>query len=79
MGKLSSEYPIQLMIGYFSEVFGEVVRRKRPAYSEHNSAIDSVRRRRRLALPFSSDGVTVDEIMPCNYAINVVTPTRSFF
>ncbi len=78
-GRLLSEYPIVQMIPFFGDAYNEVMRRKRPALGEHNPGVDSVRRRRRLLLPFGADGRTVDKILSCNYAIDVVVPATGSF
>jgi len=67
------------MIPFFGDAYNEVIRRKCPALGEHNPGVDSVRRRRRLLLPFGADGQTVDKILSCNYAIDVVVPAPRYF
>jgi len=71
-GKKLSEYPIPRMLPYFYAVFREVIRRRTPAFSEHNPSVPNVRRRRRLSLPLGKDGETVDMIMTVNYAVDIV-------
>lgn len=78
-GRLLSEYPIAKMIPFFGDAYNEIIRRRCAAFGEHNPGVDSVRRRRRLLLPFSTDGETVDKILSCNYAIDVVVPAPKYF
>jgi hypothetical protein len=73
-GKLLSEYPIKTTLPFLFEVQREVVRRACPALTEHNPAVPNVRRRRRLLLPFSSDGKSIDMTLSANYAIDVIRP-----
>lgn len=78
-GRLLSDYPIKPMIPFFGDAYNEIIRRKCAAFGEHNPGVDSVRRRRRLLLPFGADGQTVDKILSCNYAIDVVVPATGSF
>lgn len=71
-GKLLSEYPIKEVLPFFLATHREVVRRATPAFGEHNPCVATVRKRRRLILPFGEDGKTVDRTMTANYAIEVV-------
>lgn len=73
-GKMLSEYPIKATLPFLFEVHRELVRRACPALTEHNPAVPNVRRRRRLLLPFSSDGKSIDMTLSANYAIDVVRP-----
>ncbi len=71
-GKMLSDYPIKSRLPFLFEVHRELVRRACPALTEHNPGVPNVRRRRRLLLPFSSDGKTIDMTLSANYAIDVV-------
>ncbi len=71
-GKFMSEYPIKQALPFFFATHCEVVRRATPAFGEHNPRVATVRRRRRLILPFGEDGKTVDRTMTANYAIEVI-------
>jgi hypothetical protein len=71
-GKLLSEYPIKEILPFFMATHREVVRRAAPAFGEHNPRVATVKRRRRLILPFGEDGRTVDRTMTANYAVEVV-------
>jgi len=77
-GKMLSEYPIKSRLPFLFQVHRELVRRACPALAEHNPGVPNVRRRRRLLLPFSSDGKTVDMTLSANYAIEVVRPPERY-
>ncbi len=77
-GKMLSHYPIKSRLPFLFEVHRELVRRACPALTEHNPAVPNVRRRRRLLLPFSRDGKTIDMTLSANYAIDVVTPPERY-
>jgi hypothetical protein len=71
-GKLLSKYPIRSNLPHFLEVFGNVIRTRAPALSEHDPGVSHIRRRRRLTLPLGKDGETVDMIMTGNYAVEIL-------
>jgi hypothetical protein len=77
-GKMLSDYPIKSRAPFLFEVHRELVRRACPAISEHNPDVPNVRRRRRLLLPFSSDGKSVDMTLSANYAIEVVRQPNGY-